>query len=90
MLTRYWITFSRRDGDLHLGTGLGVGVTAYDFADAKNILGRTIFKHSTLPEIADVVEGVTFDQLDQSHVATNMGVMVCRGVWFPKGYSLIL
>ena len=90
MLTRYWITFKDRgDYPFYGGVfGFGVGVTAYDLDDAKRLLQRAIFEDREVPEIKDVIEGVTYDQLEQNHVARNMGAMVVRGVWFPKGFEL--
>jgi hypothetical protein len=90
LLTRYWITFKGRgDYPFYGGVfGFGVGVTAYDLDDAKQLLQSGVFDERALPEIARIISGVSYDQLQQNHVARHMGVMVIRGVWFPKGFEL--
>jgi hypothetical protein len=65
----------------------GCGVTAYDRADALNILQATVFAETSMPEIVEVIEDVDVRTLDQGHVIPKMGVVVERGVWFPRGYQ---
>ena len=61
---------------------------SYDLDDAKQLLQSGVFEERALPEIASIISGVSYDQLQQNHVARHMGVMVIRGVWFPKGFEL--
>ena len=67
------------------GFGYGVGVTAYNIEDAKSMLLEKMFSKG-LPPIENVIENVKYDDLDEGHVRPNMGVIVCRGIWYPKGY----
>jgi hypothetical protein len=74
LMQPYWITTEEHS--------FGVGVTALSVDDA-------IFlycsewpggpKNATVREIKDVME------LDQNHVAPNMGNWLKRGIWFPLG-----
>ena len=89
MLRRYWITFDKKGDFPHYGGvfGFGVGVTAYNLSDAKQLMVQNIFKERGLPEIAAIIENVSYDQLDEDHVQPHMGIMVCRGIWWPRGYE---
>ena len=89
MLTRYWITFKER-GELPFFGGVfgfGVGVTAHNIEDAKCLMKEQIFKKYDLPEIENIVENIEYDALDDGHVKPNMGTIVNRGIWFPKGFE---
>jgi hypothetical protein len=88
MLTRFWITFSENPGyqGLQEVFGIGVGITAFSIEDAKTILVEKMFTRG-VPQIRHVRENVSFDELDEGHVQPNMGVIVNRGIWFPKGFS---
>jgi hypothetical protein len=59
------------------------GVTGYSLADALHILREFGIE---LPEDMSsfkIVEGVRVSDLDQNHVAPNIGPIVVRGVWYP-------
>ncbi|WP_143393978.1 hypothetical protein [Fimbriiglobus ruber] len=78
-LTAYWITSP------YPHHPLGFGVTAWSLDDAFAIIfaidyGR--YLPSDLDEVR-VIEGVTYADLDQSHVVLNMGPIVVRGMWYP-------
>ena len=77
-LTPYWITFPE-DPDFPLG----MGVTAHSLADAYLLLEQHGYTFHTRAARVNVVENITFDDLDQTHVVPNMGPLIVRGVWFP-------
>ena len=74
MLRSFWFMTS---------SGLGYGATGYDQADAEALLLSFGY-----PAEGIVVTGGTSDvkhaDLEQNHVAPNIGAMVVRGVWFPR------
>lgn len=83
-LRRFWVRFERIAPPTFLN--LGCGVTARDEADALALLEECLVGLSIverLPRVDRVVEGVSFEDLEQNHVAPNVGNMVARGVWFP-------
>lgn len=84
-LHRYWITFKRDDVGLlrSLGLGLGMGVTAFDEADMKRIVGEHL-KDKGPVELEAIEADVKYDSLEANHVRKNMGNMADRGIWFPK------
>jgi hypothetical protein len=88
MLTRYWVTFDPSDAKTitSLSLGLGVGVTAFDSSDAKKLIFAAFadFADFVLPEIINITEHITYDDLEANHVKKNMGSMAVRGVWYPK------
>jgi hypothetical protein len=91
-LQRYWFV-----GDAEDPFGVtGIGVTAFTEEDARGLIRRAL---PALPEqalapwrawsldrlsCARVVENVDVRVLDQGHVIPNMGLVVDRGVWWPK------
>lgn len=78
----YWINFS----DVTMSPlGLGMGVTAYDEADARCLAGHAAPNHV----IASVRPVDSIADLDQGHVVPNMGNFLKRGIWFPLGYEQI-
>lgn len=84
ILHRFWFTFA--DPPQFSPLGLGCGVTAYDYADASNLLKATVFGEMPALTIQSVTEDVDIQTLDRNHVIPNMGIAVNRGVWFPLGY----
>lgn len=81
-LRRYWITFERSASLSFLD--LGCGVTAFNRQDALALVERVLGGlGATMPALAEIREGVTFQDLEQNHVAPNIGNMSMRGVWFP-------
>jgi hypothetical protein len=91
-LHRYWFS-----GDAEDPFGVaGIGVTAFTEEDARHILtmalptfaGRqlTAWRRWNLDVLrsAKVVEDVDVRLLDQGHIIPNMGLVVDRGVWWPR------
>jgi hypothetical protein len=78
----YWITFH----DPPLGWGLGVGVTAIDEEDARSLIEALKERNLVIRELQPVN---SVDELEQNHVVPNMGNILKRGVWFPKGYESV-
>ncbi len=78
-MERYWITFEKRDSSF---LNLGLGVTAYSEADAREIVravsDRPIVKIEVIFDMRDI---------EQKHVAPNMGNHFRRGIWFPLGHE---
>ena len=83
-LKRFWFTFKKPPQFSPFG--IGCGVTAFDYADALNILSAKVFVKASMPEIESVVSDVDLQALDPHHVLPNIGVVTNRGVWFPLGY----
>jgi hypothetical protein len=73
----YWIRIDK--------CGLGVGITAISEEDA-----RALF-HKAWPKdcIASLAPINDMRDIEQNHVAPNMGNWFMRGIWFPMGYSEI-
>lgn len=84
-LHRFWFTFMNPPKFSPLG--LGCGVTAHNFEDARDILQTQVFASETALTIDVVVEDVDIQTLDSHHVLPNMGAVTSRGVWFPLGYQ---
>lgn len=83
-LHRFWFSFQNPPQFSPLG--LGCGITARDYEDAKEILTSSVFGGRTVPIIESVVEDIDVRSLDQNRVVPNMGPVAVRGVWFPLGY----
>lgn len=86
-LKRYWIKFEESDALFSKACHLGLGVTAYDFEDARRLIKEKVFKNEDVPPIKQLVENVDIRTLEQNHIAPNMGSPNLRGIWFPMGYS---
>lgn len=81
----FWIEFEKVEGkELPIGTGWGCGVTAYDKEDAINLMKKLIFKDWKDIPILSSKENITLDDLEQNHVAPNIGNIMIRGIWFPN------
>ncbi|MBR1088232.1 hypothetical protein JQ621_12230 [Bradyrhizobium manausense] len=67
---------------------LGFGITARDWQDAMHLLAEARRVLTGQPDEESIVDSSTevrsIDDLDQNHVAPNIGVMLRRGVWFPN------
>jgi hypothetical protein len=84
-LRRYWFKFVPRRQPTPLN--LGLGITAFDREDAVSIAQMKVFPHARMPEIVTIDEDVDISTLDPKHVLPNIGSVVARGVWFPRGYD---
>jgi hypothetical protein len=83
MLTRFWFKFRRTSPPDLLS--MGVGITAYDLADARRMLREQVFPlYGEEPvDEAEVIENIDVRTLEEKHVRPNMGNPAARGVWFP-------
>lgn len=91
-LRRYWFVGSSEDP---YGTS-GLGVTAFSKEDARAVLREVLppllsqafssWRQWTLEalETADVIEDIDVRLLDHGHIIPNMGLVIDRGVWWPK------
>ena len=61
----------------------GFGVTAFSLADALRIIREAGYTLPDDPALLHVREGVRPSDLDEAHVAKNMGPIVVRGIWYP-------
>ena len=84
-LRRYW--FSLEESTVPDPLNLGCGITAFDCDDAIVLLQERVIRSNKGRRIVDFIEDVDVSTLDQSHVAPNMGSVLIRGVWFPRGYE---
>ena len=76
MLRRFWFP---------LHGHLGVGVTAATLDEATALAEEA--KHQAWPNarpLSAPVEDVEIRNLDQNHVAPNIGPVAVRGVWYPR------
>lgn len=71
----YWISLKGK---------LGVGITARSEADAMHIFSLVFGAKERVLAITVIKD---MRDLDQKHVAPNMGNWFFRGVWFPRGYE---
>jgi hypothetical protein len=86
MLRRYWFEFDlSNSGGAGANWEQGCGVTAFDDADATDLLKDRVFNGCDLPPIRNVIEDVDVSTLDDKYVRPNMDIPVFRGVWFPMG-----
>lgn len=79
VLTAYWIQPITSHGPL------GFGVTARSLDEAVAII-RAFDYGMYLPDDMSqvgIIENVTVAGLEQRHVATNMGPITIRGLWYP-------
>ena len=81
-LKKFLIELDRSDSGIHL-----VGVTAWSEDDALSLIHENIPKTNQLPDMRNIKEITSLDDLDQEHIIPNMQEFVTRGVWFPRGYS---
>lgn len=81
----YWFEFESSGGkELPTGTWLGCGVTAHDKKDAIELLKEKVFKSWADVPVLHVKENISLDDLEQNHVAPNIGNMMIRGIWYPN------
>jgi hypothetical protein len=80
-MERYWITFEKRADPSFLN--LGVGVTAYSEADAREIVHAAFDRPMAKVEVISDMR-----EIEQNHVAPNVGNHFKRGIWFPLGYEM--
>lgn len=89
-LSRFWFV-----ADIEDPFGVtGIGVTAHTEEDARRIVGLALPTLASLAAWrtwnveklarAEVLEDVDVRLLDQAHVVPNMGLVVDRGMWWPK------
>ena len=74
----YWITTDKH--------GLGVGITASSDEDAIALC------RAAWPDVSEIItiRAVSdMREIDQNHVAPNMGNWFKRGIWYPLGYDRI-
>ena len=81
----YWVTFERTPQPTPFN--LGYGVTAILEEDAREILAANV---PDAPSIASMMPIQDMRDLDQDHVAPNMGNWFQRGIWFPKGHETLI
>ena len=74
-LMRFWFECEK---------GLGVGVTAFTFADAVTLIQNEPLAMLNKPNFKQFIVDVDISGLDKGHVIPNMGVCSNRGVWFPN------
>lgn len=70
LLRRFWF---RR------AVGFGYGVTAYSMEDAELLIEEA----ELTVDWTEVVENIDVSSLDAGHVLPNVGLVSCRGVWYP-------
>jgi hypothetical protein len=88
-LRRFWVEFALPSPPVDSPPGVmaGCGVTAFDTADALNIIQTNVFRGGELPPLQSLVADVDVSSLDSRHVIPNIGNVLKRGVWFPQGYQ---
>lgn len=87
-LKRFWLKFNLTIVDsAPPGILQGIGVTAYNYEDAIELIKVLVFNSKKLPKITKCVENIDVNDLDHDHVLPNMGDVTERGIWFPLGYQ---
>jgi hypothetical protein len=74
LLTRYWFPATR---------GLGIGVTAYSVAQAKEMARVALSSLTSGAQLGEPIVDVDVNELDQGHVVPNMAPCNFEGVWYP-------
>ncbi len=77
-LNKYWIEFDLSNHPA--GYSSEYGITAFDYADALEILRERVFIEHSLPKIICVIENVDITEFPPAHI----GRTERRGIWFPK------
>lgn len=80
----YWIKIERQSGPKLLS--LGAGITAYSEADARLLFEAAFGSGVRISEVQPIAD---MREIEQNHVAPNMGNWFNRGIWFPLGYEQI-
>jgi hypothetical protein len=83
-MTPYWITVERVPYPTPIN--LGVGITARSEADAVALSEAAFGSMAVIDKIKPITD---FRDIEQNHVAPNMGDWSKRGIWFPLGYDHI-
>ena len=78
----YWLTFENFPKFSNLG--LGAGITAYSEKEACEIAATCFGSDVKVKSVSTIS---TADEIEQNHVRPNMGNLLIRGVWFPKGFE---
>ncbi len=85
-MKRYWVEFEGNEL-IPYGVKMGCGVTAFDQADAIDLIEKKVFQNRPLPKIIKITENADVSSLDAGHVLPNMSSPNIRGIWFPLGYD---
>ncbi len=85
-MNRYWIVFRVPLSPEYLWLSLGCGVTARDREDALGLVQERILAGGAPPPIEKITEHIDVSTLDMDHVLPNIGNVLVRGIWFPKGF----
>ena len=85
-LTSAWVIVEPTRDDQRNPFPMGLGVTGWDEHDIRRIVAADAIKGRDLV-ITAIKIPVKYDELERLHVRKNMGVMIERGIWFPKGQS---
>ena len=80
----YWLTFANLPKFSELG--FGAGITAYSEQEACEIAALNFGSEIKVKSIRPIR---TVDEVEQNHVRPNMGNLLVRGVWFPKGFEAL-
>lgn len=81
-LKKFLIELDRSDSEIHV-----IGVTAWTKDDAPNLIQENLPKTNRFPNMKNIKEITSLDDLNQEHILPNMEEFVTRGIWFPRGYS---
>lgn len=76
-MTPYWVSIER---------GLGVGITAHSEEDARALFDAA-FANSYIFVAIKAIKDMR--DIEQNHVAPNMGNWFRRGIWYPLGFDQI-
>ena len=79
LLTKYWFEFDTADSLLRYG----IGITAYSYEDAINIMQAELFKNQSMLAIKTYIEDFDVRTLDANHILPNIGPVNIRGIWYP-------
>jgi hypothetical protein len=80
----YWLMFDNLPQ--FSGLGLGAGITAHSEQEACEIAAANFGNDIEVKSVSTIN---TADEIEQNHVRPNMGNLLIRGVWFPKGFETL-
>ncbi len=77
-LIAFWIVPPGERGPFY-----AFGVTAFSLNDAFRIIEDAGYALPEDKSTLHVKDGITISDLDQSHIAPNIGPLIVRGLWYP-------
>jgi len=78
-MNRFWIDVAISSSAMP--SALGIGVTARNEEEARDVVAEHFGTSVTISSVRQIAD---MRDIDQRHVAPNIGNHFARGVWFPR------